>query len=179
MTSKETSKANYLAYKEHGICPQCGIHRAAPSRVRCEECLIKNAESSRKARESKVTKSQKEYHKRLREERKAKGLCVWCGKPLLKNSKCFCIDCRIKNQRKNDRKKSGIDRSERPLYGICYRCGKNPIVPGKKLCEACTKQCIKNLEYANHSEKTMQRREYIRSQNNAIFNNRGKVVKEK
>ena len=108
-------------------------------------------------------------HKKLREHRKAAGLCIYCGKPQSSNSSCMCIDCRIKNQRKNEKRKDGMDRSERPMYGRCYRCGTH--IESGKLCEKCKETSIKNLEYANASEKTLERRIYIRQQNNAIFRN--------
>lgn len=171
MNSKETNKANYQFYKSHGICVQCGNYKAAPGRVRCEVCLAQNTESSaRRHREKPV--STKEYSKNLREKRKANGQCIWCGKPLSKNSKCFCPDCRIKNQRKNEKRKSGIDRTERPIYGLCYRCGKAPIIEGKKLCKDCYNSSLKSLEIGAKSEATIQRREYIHKQNNLIFQKR-------
>lgn len=166
----------YQWYKEMGICPQCGTNKAAPGKVRCEECLAKNAESSHKRREKQsqqqtenIRREHRTYIKKLREHRKAAGLCIYCGKPQSSNSSCMCIDCRIKNQRKNEKRKDGMDRSERPMYGRCYRCGTH--IESGKLCEKCKETSIKNLEYANASEKTLERRIYIRQQNNAIFRN--------
>lgn len=173
--SKQNYKELYKWYKEHNICPQCGSNRAAPHRVRCEECLLKNAESSQKQRDKSAEKREKakenhrSYLKSLREERKKNGLCIYCGKPQSQNSTCMCIDCRIKNQRKNEKRKQGISRSERPLYGICYRCGKREIVPGKKLCRECAEKSTIGINAANNSPKTLERRNYIRQQNNAIF----------
>lgn len=167
---------NYKYYKEHGICPQCGIREHAPGRVRCEICLAQNAESKQKKIESENLQQRQArlsnvniYRRKMRSNRKDNGKCIWCGKPLSMYSTCFCPDCRIKNQRRNELRKNGIPRSERHTYGICYRCGKNPILPGKKLCKACYEQCINALESANKSEKTADRRNYIRQQNNLIF----------
>lgn len=116
---------NYKYYKEHGICPQCGVREHAPGRVRCEICLAQNAESSARKRLNENDneydtrmKKMRYYNRSTRSERKENGKCIWCGKPLSAYSSCFCPDCRIKNQRKNERRKSGIPRSERPLYGI-------------------------------------------------------------
>lgn len=164
MSRKEESRLNYLSYKEHGICVQCGSQKAAPHRVRCEECLAKNAESAAIVREGKQRDSRAEYSKALRKRRKEQGLCVWCGKPQCKNSSCFCLDCRLKNQRKNERKKVDIDRSERPIYGICYRCGKHPIEPEKKLCASCIEQSIRNLPDDNKALKII-----WKPQNNLLF----------
>ena len=126
---------NYKYYKEHGICPQCGVRERAPGRVRCEICLAQNAESSARKRLNENDneydtrmKKMRYYNRSTRSERKENGKCIWCGKPLSAYSSCFCPDCRVKNQRKNEQRRSGIPRSERPLYGICYRCGKNPVI---------------------------------------------------
>lgn len=173
--STDENKANYLYYKKHGICPQCGKNKSAPNRVRCEECLAKNAES-RKRRFDNSTQEQKEkekkshrmYLKSRRERMKKEGLCVWCGKPVTRNS-VFCIDCKIKNQKNNEKRKCSIDRAERPLYGMCYRCGKKELVSGKKLCQKCLEASMKSLEFAKTSTRTAERMAYIRQQNNAIF----------
>ena len=167
---------NYKYYKEHGICPQCGAREHAPGRVRCEICLAQNAESKRRQFESETQQQRSSrlsnmntYHKKMRSRRKENGKCVWCGKPLSAYSTCFCPDCRIKNQRNNERRKNGIPRSEWPAYGICYRCGKNPVVEGRKLCKECAEENIKNLKKANDSEKTKRQREYIKKQNSLAF----------
>lgn len=134
----------YAWYKQMGICPQCGTNKAALNRVRCEECLAKNAESEDKHRKIKPITSRKTYNKNLREQRKENGLCIWCGKPICSTSTVYCIDCKIKNQRRNDKRKSGIERSERHEYGLCYICGKR-AVEGKRLCADCYKRSCDNL----------------------------------
>lgn len=138
---------NYKYYKQNGICPQCGVREHAPGRVRCEICLAKNAESKQRKREledieqrnSRLSKMNT-YQNKMRVKRKSEGKCVWCGRSLSVYSTCFCPDCRVKNQKNNERRKNGIPRSERPMYGICYKCGKNPVIPGKRLCEVCYEQ---------------------------------------
>lgn len=134
----------YAWYKKMGICPQCGTNKAAPNRVRCEECLVKNSESVKKYRKINPAESRRAYNKNLREQRKENGLCIWCGKPICSTSTVFCIDCKIKSKRRNEQKKSGIERPERHEYGLCYICGK-PAVDGKKLCEDCYKRSCDNL----------------------------------
>lgn len=134
----------YAWYKQMGICPQCGTNKAAPNRVRCEECLAKNAESADKHRKTKHIPNRITYFKDLREQRKENDLCIWCGKPICSTSTVFCIDCKIKNQRRNDNRKSGIERSERHEYGLCYICGKS-AVDGNRLCEDCYKRSCDNL----------------------------------
>lgn len=167
---------NYKYYKDHGICPQCGVREHAPGRVRCEICLAQNAESAARKRSNEGDseydvriKKMRYYNHSTRSKRKENRKCIWCGKPLSAYSTCFCPDCRIKNQRKNEHRRSGIPRAERPLYGICYRCGKNPVILGGKLCQTCYEQSINALKSAVESEKTVERRNYIRQQNNLIF----------
>ena len=167
---------NYNYYKEHGICPQCGIREDAPGRVRCEICLARNAEAKSKERERETPEQRairlskmKVYRDKIRRDNRSNGKCVWCGKKLSSYSICFCPDCRVKNQKNNNQIKSSITRSERPSYGICYRCGKNPVMNGKKLCRECYEQSMESLKIAQNSEKTLERRKYIRAQNNLIF----------
>ena len=125
---------------------------------------MNNAETARKRREKMQNVSQADRARKLREDRKEKGLCIWCGKPRSSYSRVFCADCRVKNQRKNDARKSGIARAERPAYGMCYRCGK-PILPGNKLCPKCRMQSIDNLPEEKHVIKTWKR------DNNRVFAN--------
>jgi hypothetical protein len=135
---------DYQWYKKNGICVQCLRYDASPGKVRCEVCLAKNAEVARKRREKMKSVSRAEEYRKMRETRKEQGLCIWCGKPRCSYSSVFCIDCRIKNQRKNNARKKGVARSERPLYGMCYRCGKQ-VRLGDKLCPECRNQSIDNL----------------------------------
>lgn len=153
-----------------GICPQCGTNKSAPNRVRCEKCLAKNAESADKHRKiSPGNTGHKTYIKNLREKRKENGLCIWCGKPICSTSTVYCIDCKIKNQRRNDKRKSGIERSERHEYGLCYICGKR-AVDGKKLCEDCYKRSCVNLP---ESKDGVNYRNWKR-RNKLIFGNGGR-----
>ena len=80
----------YAWYKRMGICPQCGTNKAAPHRVRCEECLAKQAENADKQRKIRPRNTgHKTYIKNLREQRKENGLCIWCGKPICSTSTVF------------------------------------------------------------------------------------------
>lgn len=126
-----------------GICPQCGTNKASPNRVRCEECLAKNAETKRRGRRS-SNNGHKTYIKRLRKQRKEEGKCIWCGKPICSSSTVFCVDCRIKNQRNNEARKSGIARNERKSYGLCYTCGGKLDRDGG-ICIKCAEKVTRNL----------------------------------
>lgn len=153
---------DYAWYKSHGICVQCMQYDAAPGRVRCEVCLLTNAEGAKRHRAKMQSVSQADRSRKLRESRKEQGLCIWCGKPRSSYSRVFCADCRIKNQRRNDARKCGIARSERPAYGMCYRCGQ-AISPGEKLCQECKTQSIANLPEEQHVIRTWKR------DNNRVF----------
>ena len=153
---------DYAWYKLHGICVQCMQYNAAPGRVRCEVCLLTNAEGAKRHRAKMQSVSQADRSRKLRESRKEQGLCIWCGKPQSSYSRVFCADCRIKNQRRNDARKCGIARSERPAYGMCYRCGQ-AISPGEKLCQKCKTQSIAKLPEEHHVIRTWKR------DNNRVF----------
>lgn len=143
--------SDFIWYKENKICVQCRCHSAAPNRIRCEVCLLQNSQSRAKKINSQTEeekeerkKKNREYLRKKREERKKNGLCIMCGKPQCKSSTVFCIDCKIKNQKKNEKRKNGISRSERKEYGLCYRCGKSALV-GKSLCQNCYDTSVCNL----------------------------------
>lgn len=104
--------------------------------------------------------------KNLREKRKENGMCIWCGKPICSTSTVFCIDCKVKNQRRNEQRKSGIDRSERKEYGLCYICGKRAI-DGKKLCDGCYKNLCGNLPQSKNGKNYKR----WKQQNELIFGN--------
>ena len=109
----------------------------------------------------------KAYQKNLRESRKAQGLCIWCGKPRSKYSSCFCLECRLKNQRKNEkryREQYGVKRVERPDYGLCYICG-SPIEYGRT-CERCKANSRSNLPQFNEGWYS-----YHKQMNQALFGN--------
>lgn len=163
---------DYKWYKSIGICVQCKKETAAPNRVRCEVCLEQNLATQEKRRRLgtyKVT-DRREYSKLIREKRREAGLCIYCGKPVCSQSKAFCINCRIKNQERNEKRKSGIDRSERKQYGLCYICGK-AAMPDKAVCEDHYITSMKNLELASDSDAAIKRRKQIKQQNRLIFNN--------
>lgn len=139
----------YLWYKDRGICIQCRRERAAPGKVRCEECLAVEADRTYENRQKMPVEQRKEVNRRnnakrieLRRTRAKNGLCASCGKPYPEATTFGqCRECRNKRNRKKLEAKMEhgyIPRSERPTYGMCYRCG-SPIDEGK-LCESCIEQ---------------------------------------
>ena len=169
----EGNKLLYEFYKGNGICVNCGQEKAVKNRVRCLNCLEKGAESQRRIRANKSTEEleiqneknriyKKERYKKLKEA----GLCVNCGKPQVSTSKIYCIDCAIKNQRRNNKRKCGIERYERKLYGRCYVCNE-PVGKCGTMCDKCYEMVCANLP------KKMNQSVYMmhKQQNKAIFRN--------
>ena len=82
-------------YREKGICNVCGSMWVEPGYTRCKNCIMKA-----KARQKRLDpdgEKHKAYVKRLRAERKAKGLCVECGKRPPKAGRVRCQTCIDKN----------------------------------------------------------------------------------
>lgn len=78
----------------------------------------------------------------LRRERKAKGLCPYCGKE--KQGKISrCPDCLAKSKI-TYRKRSDT----RLAQGICTRCKQPLDIPYKRLCKACRDKA--RLYYQTH-----------------------------
>lgn len=161
---------DYQFYKRMGICGKCHRNPTKPNRGKCLECLEKEATARRNrlAKENENERKQrlkkmKLYNQRSRDKAKADGKCVWCKKPLSAYSDCFCIDCRVKNQQKNDRRKDGIERSERKLYGRCYIC--NEVADKGKLCLRCYENACNNLP----TRMNVALYQYHKNQNRAVF----------
>ena len=65
-------------------------------------------------------------------EKRAEGLCPFCGKPNPNPRYALCIDCRMKRSRQ-----SYDNRQYFIKNGYCSACGKKKEDPDKRLCEAC------------------------------------------
>lgn len=156
---KQEYRERYLFYKQHRVCPSCGTRNAAPGRVRCETCLAVSASRSRKAPDPQRAKE-------ARERRKAAGKCVWCGRPRAKDSKCYCVDCRLKNHRRLEARRDCIPRSERPAYGLCYICA--APIQGGSLCDKCRERSIGHLKAPPQDSAW---RQYHKRGNAALFGN--------
>ena len=79
-------KLKYHYFKHKNKCVKCGKkdERTLSGKILCEECEVK-ANEYKKAHKKQRTEEQKahhrEYTRKLRSERKAKGLCPYCGMP--------------------------------------------------------------------------------------------------
>lgn len=137
------AKADYLYYKEHGICVRCGKELAFAPFVQCERCLEKrSAYASKYYKEHKDLK--READKRRKKKHISEGLCSLCNNPLAESSKNFCIEHRNKHRRHCNEHNA---RKKEKIVDGCPRCGK-PSKPGYKLCEVHYQKSLKSLEKA-------------------------------
>lgn len=152
-----TEKMKLYYYKEHGICVSCGQYDAVPGKTMCEVCAAKKYENAIRYRPSPEQKKRSAEHvMRKRDERRAAGLCIQCGKPQAEKSSSYCTVCLYKKReyaRKSRVKKKGhgIPRSELPAYGICYLCADNPVEDGRPTCAKCHERLAENARNARES----------------------------
>ena len=111
-------------------CSDCP-NEALPDITRCLSC------------KNKCNNAQK----KLRDGRKALGLCVRCGSPA--TTVAYCADCvAVENARARARNKT------RRKSGKCTRCG-DPKVKGKTKCLLCLEECNK-IERARALKKKLE-----------------------
>lgn len=134
----------YAWYKEHGRCPKCGGDPVR-GKALCINCLDREAEKARERRKKWTEEKRKmrneqmrKYIKRVREERKAKGICIECGKrPSEETQRCALCRYKInKAKREKHLAKGGMTYDERTEQGRCYFCGA-PAIEGRKTCAKC------------------------------------------
>ena len=78
------------------------------------------------------------YHSRTA-ERRAKGLCLKCGKRPPAPHRSQCEPC-IEKRRSADLARHHQQTAERAARGLCPKCGKQPPATGRTLCEACNEK---------------------------------------
>ena len=152
----------YYWLKEHGICVMCGNNDAFPGYVKCPECIEKVGLASRrcwanKEKRIRYNKHGNERKKKLILERKEKGMCPKCGKPVRNEKYIYCARCREKKnaaRRAKNSRRPGEHFRDRIEAGVCMYCGSDPV-PGYKLCEKCLekRRCINNKFSQKSSEK--------------------------
>ena len=99
-----------------GLCKMCGTNLEAGRRAFCSnEC---------------ARLDKKERDRRHADERKAVGLCRYCGEPAT-DGMATCQPCREKY-----RKRMGKQINARRRNGLCIRCGR-PRKPGYRQCYLC------------------------------------------
>ncbi len=78
------------------------------------------------------------YHQRT-EDRRARGLCLKCGKRPPAPERTRCEPCAAK-KRPADRERFHKRTAERVARGLCPKCGKQPPAAGLIHCEPCTEK---------------------------------------
>ena len=78
------------------------------------------------------------YHRRVA-ERRAKGLCLKCGKRPPAPHRSQCEPCAEK-RRPADLARHHRRSAERATQGLCPKCGTQPPAPGRSLCEPCAEK---------------------------------------
>lgn len=141
------SQEVYYWRKEHGICVQCGKHEATRG-TRCAVCAAEQAERSWQRRQGMTEEDRQKKNQKRRElsrERRGKGLCRICGKPVYRNySTCYEHHLYRKRKQKEyaEKKKKGFGD-----LGKCRICGKDTVT-GKKYCEEHLQQYRASMAYA-------------------------------
>lgn len=95
-----------------------------------------------------MSEKYRKYGKKMREKRKAAGMCVRCGKAKAVEGQTLCVACRVRNgikaneyyhnlteeqkQKLLDKKKK--ERAERKAQGLCIKCGQ-PVFGSYVLCK--------------------------------------------
>ncbi len=170
---KQYHKERYEWLKNKGICVCCGRDNACIGSVYCPECGEKNAEKVReyyRTNRDERNNYNKEYNKRIRAERKAKGLCVKCGRKAI-DGQTLCLECRTKERKwKKAKRNNDVERSMRPELGLCYICGK-PLNKWDKLCDDCHEKASERAKklQANPTETMLRaREEYVNRHRQSI-----------
>ena len=78
----------------------------------------------------------RESYQRKTAARRAKGLCVTCGKRPPTPGRTRCEPCAAK-KRPGDRARHRRRTAERVALGLCPKCGKRPPAPERSQCEPC------------------------------------------
>ena len=159
--------------REHHICTECRTSRVPKGESICEVCKAKKAwyRTTHPPTESEYAEilAANRYRSKIRYgDRKAKGICVACGKRPAAEGRVRCRACLEKNARVRRNYKE--TQKEWRDKGLCYKCGK-PAYKTFKLCKSCYDKSLKALEKAravSHGNP------YWEQQNRLIFMKRKK-----
>lgn len=172
-TCYQRRQISYRERKTDTKCRDCG-GPAVPGKSRCQTCLAKAADVSKRKREFRVsnklcrecstplppdTKRQvcdtcsakeSELNKTLRIERALAGVCVSCGKELDDLSYKSCSTCRAKNLAKVIKYYH-----QRREANLCTYCGQpvEPDSPSEINCTACYKKNRKHRVTTNSRQR--------------------------
>ena len=85
--------------------------------------------------EARRARDRERYHRQTA-ERRAKGLCLTCGKRPPAPERTRCEPCAEK-KRPGDRARYHRQSAERVALGLCPKCGHRPPAPERSQCEPC------------------------------------------
>lgn len=155
--TKEERNAYYKSWKrqlhEAGLCVDCKREDAytMAGHWHCYECSRKAAARITNMRKQADYNTKRRLHDRaLENERREKGLCFRCGKPLTDTRYKTCELCRAKIA-EYKRLRYGKVNYPRGANDICWRCNKRPKMEGHKVCEVCYKSLVENMELAREA----------------------------
>lgn len=137
-----------------------------------DECLLKQPPydwlAIERTRTRKSKQQRREYLKKKREICIAFGVCREClSKDIVKGN--YCLECYVKNKKRNEAKRKGIARYDRVSYGLCYFCGK-PVESGYKTCTECHEIMADNITHTDYSDN---KSHVWRKLNNLIYTKAG------
>lgn len=145
---------SYDYYKSIGRCPICKRNKSAPNHVLCLVCMSDASERNRSWYDKLTPEQRKAESKRavenkrkLRELRKAEGLCAECGKRPPKNGRVRCAIClhkHSKRMKQYHRKKGCKPRELFYNHDKCWICCADAL-PGKRVCAEHMDMCLNNL----------------------------------
>ena len=151
---RKEEKITYHWYESHGFCPKCH-HESAPNHKLCAVCLAKEEERNQR-RNAQMTDEQKkrraESSERTRRKHIEQGVCAKCGKRIAWNGRQTCLECTLKQRRRNNEHKAKYDYKD---PNGCFRCGK-ACVKGKRLCHEHYKISCENIKKARESAKFLE-----------------------
>lgn len=153
----------YHWYKAHGICTGCFKEKAAHGKTKCLVCLSIDAEKQQQKRDAYTPEQRKAASiqrgvraKLVQDERRAQGLCPYCGRKVRSDQKqCDFCRARKRNNAERYRRKHGVV-PKQIMYEdetVCSTCGR-PVETGFKLCESCYQHCIEIGRTGRANRKT-------------------------
>lgn len=165
--ANEDNRATYHVYIEAGLCPRCRKNIILGQEKACPECRSKKAEVAleyRKNNSKRINAMASISRKRLRNERKEKGICNICGKRQADTGYVTCGICRQKEYERRQRRKnktiSRDDMKERADNGFCFFCG-NLSEKGYRVCNKHLEIFRKNSQTENFKKAHKNIKQYL------------------
>jgi len=149
-----------LLKKAH-LCRECRKQDAftLAGHSRCAECRARNTELTAKIRKNNP-QHERDIAKKRYYERKARGICVNCGKRKVEQGKSWCKVCVAKHNKKRALE-AYAKMCEAEYKGLCRKCKTKPRLKEKKLCQDCYDKMLANIQKANEANKIKRESERV------------------